>query len=351
MYIALRLLRDGAETTITTRFPHDAIRRFTAMADSGEWLERLHVVSIDLRDPAQVVALADSVSAEGPLDILINNAAQTVRRSAEAYAPLIEAERAPLADGPLPRLSRFGREVATGRRESIDPGGDPGTDPDPEPDGMRASARRGLAQDARAHWTPTPEALTALALTAGSASSERIVRGSAIDAGGLVPDLHVSNSWVQHVGEVDPMELLEVQLCNTTAPFVLVSRLRPALAAAQARRTYIVNVSAMEGQFSRGYKGPGHPHTNMAKAALNMLTRTSAQELLQSDGILMTSVDTGWITDERPHPMRMRLAGDGFHAPLDLVDGAARVYDPIVRGEAGEDIHGCFLKDYEPSPW
>jgi NAD(P)-dependent dehydrogenase (short-subunit alcohol dehydrogenase family) len=141
-----------------------------------------------------------------------------------------------------------------------------------------------------------------------------------------------------------------VQLCNTTAPFILVSRLRPALAAAAARRTYVVNVSAMEGQFGRGYKGPGHPHTNMAKAALNMLTRTSAQELL-ADGILMTSVDTGWITDERPHPTRMRLADEGFHAPLDLVDGAARVYDPIVRGEAGEDLHGCFLKDYAPAPW
>ena len=331
MYIALRLLRDGAETTITTRFPGDAIRRFTAMADSSEWLDRLHVVGIDLRDPAQVVALADSVSERGPLDILINNAAQTVRRSAEAYAPLIEAERAPLPDGPLPRLSRFGREVEIGV-------------------GAEAG-RRELAESARKHWTPTPEALTALALTAGSASSGRIAQGSAIDAGGLVPDLHASNSWIQHVDEVDPMELLEVQLCNTTAPFVLVSRLRPALAAATARRTYIVNVSAMEGQFSRGYKGPGHPHTNMAKAALNMLTRTSAQELLESDGILMTSVDTGWITDERPHPMRTRLAEDGFHAPLDLVDGAARVYDPIVRGEAGQDIHGCFLKDYEPSPW
>jgi NAD(P)-dependent dehydrogenase (short-subunit alcohol dehydrogenase family) len=329
MYIALRLLRDGAETTITTRFPNDAIRRFTAMADSGEWLERLHVVGIDLRDPAQVVALADSVSADGPLDILINNAAQTVRRSAEAYAPLIEAEQASLPDGPLPRLSRFGREVEVGEE----------------------AGRRELADPGREHWTPTPQALTALALSAGSASAERIALGTAIDAGGLVPDLHPVNSWIQHVNEVDPLELLEVQLCNTTAPFVLVSRLRPALAASQARRTYIVNVSAMEGQFSRGYKGPGHPHTNMAKAALNMLTRTSAQELLESDGILMTSVDTGWITDERPHPMRMRLAEDGFHAPLDLVDGAARVYDPIVRGEAGEDIHGCFLKDYEPSPW
>ena len=166
-----------------------------------------------------------------------------------------------------------------------------------------------------------------------------------------MPDLDAVNSWSRHVEEVDPVELLEVQLCNQTAPFILIGRLRPALAASSARRTYVVNVSAIEGQFNRGYKGPGHPHTNMSKAALNMLTRTSAHELLERDGILMTSVDTGWITDERPHPTKMRLAGEGFHAPLDLVDGAARVYDPIVRGEAGEDLYGCFLKDFEPAPW
>jgi NAD(P)-dependent dehydrogenase (short-subunit alcohol dehydrogenase family) len=158
------------------------------------------------------------------------------------------------------------------------------------------------------------------------------------------------NSWSRRVDEVDPTELLEVQLCNVTAPFILVGRLRAALAAASARRTYVVNVSAMEGQFGRGYKGPGHPHTNMAKAALNMLTRTSAEEMM-GEGILMTSVDTGWITDERPHPQRMRLAEDGFHAPLDLIDGAARVYDPIVRGESGEDVYGCLLKDYRQAPW
>jgi len=147
------------------------------------------------------------------------------------------------------------------------------------------------------------------------------------------------------------VEMLEVQLCNMTAPFVLISRLRASMAASTARRTYIVNVSAMEGSFGRGYKGPGHPHTNMAKAALNMLTRTSARELLETDGILMTSVDTGWITDERPQTTKLRLADEGFHAPLDLVDGAARVYDPIVRGEAGEDLHGVFLKDYAPTQW
>jgi NAD(P)-dependent dehydrogenase (short-subunit alcohol dehydrogenase family) len=166
-----------------------------------------------------------------------------------------------------------------------------------------------------------------------------------------VPDLHDTNSWIQTVEEVDAVELLEVQLCNSTAPFILISRLRPAMAAATAERKYVVNVSAMEGVFSRGYKGAGHPHTNMAKAALNMLTRTSGQEMFESDGILMTAVDTGWITDERPHPDKMRLADEGFHAPLDLVDGAARVYDPIVRGESGEDLHSVFLKDYATANW
>jgi NAD(P)-dependent dehydrogenase (short-subunit alcohol dehydrogenase family) len=328
MYIALRLLRDGAQTTITTRFPRDAARRFAAMADSDDWLHRLRIVGIDLRDPGQVVALADEVAAEGPLDVLVNNACQTVRRSAAGYALLAAAEAAPLPPGPLPPIRTFASSSGFA-------GGLPAA---------------GGAASGSGHWSPTPAALTALALTAGSASPERIAAARAIDAGGLVPDLDAVNSWSRVVHEVDPVELLEVQLCNQTAPFILVGRLRAALAASPARRTYVVNVSAIEGQFNRGYKGPGHPHTNMSKAALNMLTRTSAHELLR-DGILMTSVDTGWITDERPHPTKMRLAGQGFHAPLDLVDGAARVYDPIVRGEAGEDLYGVFLKDYEPAPW
>jgi NAD(P)-dependent dehydrogenase (short-subunit alcohol dehydrogenase family) len=330
MYIALRLLRDGAHTTITTRFPADAARRFAAMPDSPEWLHRLRIVGTDLRDPAQVVALADAVSAAGPLDILINNAAQTVRRSPAAYAELLAAEELPLPPGPAPErlvLGAFGSGARSGLPAALP------------------------APNSGAHDRLEPAAVTALALTAGSASPARVEAGTAIDAGGLVPDLDPVNSWVQRVDEVDPVELLEVQLCNETAPFILVSRLRAAMAASPARRKYVVNVSAMEGKFGRGYKGAGHPHTNMAKAALNMLTRTSAAELFEADGILMTSVDTGWITDERPHPDKMRLADEGFHAPLDLVDGAARVYDPIVRGEAGEDLYGCFLKDYAPTGW
>ncbi|MEO6885068.1 MAG: SDR family NAD(P)-dependent oxidoreductase, partial [Jatrophihabitantaceae bacterium] len=266
MYIALRLLRDGAHTTITTRFPNDAVRRFGALPDSADWLHRLRIVGIDLRDPAQVVALADSVAAAGPLDILINNAAQTVRRSPGSYAPLVAAEHEPLPDGELPELLTF----------------------DHISDAHPLSLAGSLATHPLPHL-PEPlvgEQLSRLALLAGSASIDRIADSTAIDAGGLVPDLHTVNSWTQRVNEVDALELLEVQLCNQTAPFILISRLRAAMAASPARRKYIVNVSAMEGVFGRGYKGPGHPHTNMAKAALNMLTRTSAGELREK-GILM----------------------------------------------------------------
>ncbi|GAA1473835.1 SDR family NAD(P)-dependent oxidoreductase [Corynebacterium felinum] len=340
MYIALKLLRDGADVTITTRFPKDAVRRFCAVADSDAWLDRLHVVGIDLRDPNQVEDLAERMSAQ-PLDILINNAAQTVRRLPGAYSGLIDAETAPLT-----AAESSVDCVSLGATSTLHPavlvGGDAQAlgeaAPRPVVDADAVSAQIHAAR------------LAALALTGGSAALERVADGTAVDAGGLIPDQVEHNSWVATIGEVDPLELLEVQLCNATAPFILLNRLRPALEASKARRKYVVNVSAMEGVFHRGYKGPGHPHTNMAKAALNMLTRTSSAELFEH-GILMTSVDTGWITDERPHTLKQQMASQGFHAPLDLVDGAARVYDPIVQGENGVDLYGCFLKDFRPHPW
>ncbi|MEV5171294.1 SDR family NAD(P)-dependent oxidoreductase [Streptomyces flaveolus] len=329
MYIALRLLRDGAHTTITTRFPKDAIRRFKAMEDSADWIHRLEVVGIDLRDPGQVVALADQVAAAGPLDILINNATQTVRRLPSAYAALVDGESAPLPAGELPAHHVIGA--------------------------FNSGAVDGLAALPLGTSGLEAQKVADLALVAGNASVARHLDGTAIDAGGLLPDVVESNTWVQTIEQISPVELLETQLCNYTAPFILISKLRPAMADAAGKaasgRAYIVNVSAMEGVFSRGYKGAGHPNTNAAKAAMNMVTRTSAHEMFETDRILMTSVDTGWITDERPHYDKLRLAEAGFHAPLDLVDGAARVYDPVVRGEAGEDVYGVFLKDYAPGKW
>ncbi|WP_030692182.1 SDR family NAD(P)-dependent oxidoreductase [Streptomyces globisporus] len=332
MYIALRLLRDGAHTTVTTRFPKDAIRRFKAMEDSADWMHRLEVVGIDLRDPAQAVALADRMSEAGPLDILINNATQTVRRLPSAYAALVEGEAAPLPAGELPAHHVIGAFNSGAVGELVGSS--------ELPAGVRDLEAQQVAD---------------LALVAGNASIARHLDGTAIDAGGLVPDVVDSNTWVQSIEQISPVELLETQLCNYTAPFILISKLRPVMAEAAKKaasgRAYVVNVSAMEGVFSRGYKGAGHPNTNAAKAAMNMVTRTSGQEMFETDGILMTSVDTGWITDERPHFDKLRLAEAGFHAPLDLVDGAARVYDPVVRGEAGEDLYGCFLKDYAPANW
>lgn len=343
MYIALRLLRDGAHTTITTRFPKDAVRRFAAMEDSADWLHRLKIVGIDLRDPTQVVALTDDVAADGPLDILINNACQTVRRSPGAYANLVEMESAP-----LPELAVLPDMVTFDRISEAHPAAISGA-----LSSFAVAHHEGESTE-QAIAAHNAASLTALALKAGNASLEAHLAGTAVDAGGLLPDTQTTNSWTQYVDEVDPLELLEVQFCNSIAPFLLISRLRPAMRLAVkngARRAYVVNVSAMEGQFSRRYKGPGHPHTNMAKAALNMLTRTSAGEMFETDKILMTAVDTGWITDERPHQEKLRIAAEGWHAPLDLVDGAARVYDPIVLGEAGEDLYGCFVKDFKPNPW
>jgi NAD(P)-dependent dehydrogenase (short-subunit alcohol dehydrogenase family) len=286
--LALMLLRDGAELLVTTRFPRDAVRRFQEVPGCEAWLDRLSVVGIDLRDPRQVLGLCESLREDGtPLDVLINNAAQTIRRPPEAYAVLADGEK-----GALPASAR----LAPGFR-------------------------------------PSQERTDALAVV--------------LDEAGLVPDTAPTNSWSARIGELDPAEVLETQLVNALAPTLLCDRLLPLLLASPHQRRYVVNVTAVEGRFAVRNKMSGHPHTNMAKAALNMLTRTSGPDLARQ-GVYMCAVDTGWITDENPAPKRART---GFRTPLDVVDGAARVYDPIVRGEAGSPVAGVFLKDYREAAW
>jgi NAD(P)-dependent dehydrogenase (short-subunit alcohol dehydrogenase family) len=266
------------------------VRRFQEVPGCEAWLDRLSVVGIDLRDPRQVLGLCESLREDGtPLDVLINNAAQTIRRPPEAYAVLAGGET-----GALPASAR----LAPGFR--------------PSRSGGRADA---------------------LAVV--------------LDEAGLVPDTAPANSWSARIGELDPAEVLETQLVNALAPTLLCDRLLPLLLASPHPRRYVVNVTAVEGRFAVRNKTSGHPHTNMAKAALNMLTRTSGPDLARQ-GVYMCAVDTGWITDENPAPKRART---GFRTPLDVVDGAARVYDPIVRGEAGAPVAGVFLKDYREAAW
>jgi NAD(P)-dependent dehydrogenase (short-subunit alcohol dehydrogenase family) len=164
-------------------------------------------------------------------------------------------------------------------------------------------------------------------------------------------DLRAINSWRLRLHEVETPELLEVHLVNAIAPYVLNARLKPLMVATAGEHKHIVNVSAMEGQFYRTTKTDKHPHTNMAKAALNMMTRTSAPDFVK-DGIHMNAVDTGWVTDEDPAVHAARKAEEGFAPPLDIIDGAARIVDPIFSGQlTGEHVWGQFLKDYKPTPW
>lgn len=295
--LALMLLRDGADLLVTSRFPHDTVRRFRAEPGSEKWLDRLTVLAVDLRDPRQVLGLCERLRQDGePLDILVNNAAQTVRRPPESYALLAAGERSGLPEG---------------ARQA------PGFTP------MRA-------------------------LEGGAAALPVLLREA--DEAGLLPDPSPDNSWSARLGALDPAEVLETQLVNALAPALLCDRLLPLLLASPHPRRYVVNVTAVEGRFTVRNKTAGHPHTNMAKAALNMLTRTSAAELAER-GVHMCAVDTGWITDENPAPKKERMADAGFRTPLDIVDGAARVYDPIVRGEAGAPVSGVFLKDYQEAAW
>ncbi|HEY1814146.1 MAG TPA: SDR family NAD(P)-dependent oxidoreductase [Kofleriaceae bacterium] len=327
---AILLLRAGAAVIVATRFPRDAARRFGREPDSAEWMHRLHVYGIDLRHTPSVEVFARHLLATQPrLDAIINNACQTVRRPSGWYDHVVVGE----SEAPH---TLFERAVLDRNRALA--GGEAGLV------GTHAIAATGLWKSAVLSQVP----LLADDLERGG----HLYPEGRLDQDLQQVDMRDFNTWRMTLAEVPTAELLEVHLVNAVAPFVLNARLRPLLAAVPTRDAHVVNVSAMEGQFYRRWKTDKHPHTNMAKAALNMMTRTSAADYVR-DGIHMNSVDTGWVTDEDPaHHAARKQAVHDFHPPLDIVDGAARIVDPLFDGvNTGNHVWGLFLKDYKPAPW
>jgi NAD(P)-dependent dehydrogenase (short-subunit alcohol dehydrogenase family) len=321
---ALKLLRSGAYVIVTTRFPVDAAYRYYGENDFDDWSDRLKIYKVDFRDVMQIEYFVDFLLKKLPyLDILINNAAQTFKRSYDYFKSLKAVE-----EKDIYLLPEKIRRLIYDQNHSFDV----------------------FEYQKRIDGFSPIKFLQAKMVTNDDFfdSGKEIQNRISTDIAACEV---YNNSWVARADQVSTLELLEVQLVNSVAPFVLCSKLKKLMVKSPQKNKFIVNVSAMEGKFSKKNKNIFHPHTNMAKAALNMLTRTIAKDYKES-GIYVNSVDTGWITDENPHVIRIMNERKNITPPIDEIDGASRVCDPIFQGTDLETpIYGQFLKNYKETGW
>jgi NAD(P)-dependent dehydrogenase (short-subunit alcohol dehydrogenase family) len=342
-HATLMMLRAGARVIATTRFPHDSAIRFSKEEDYAEWADRLQIYGLDLRHTPSVEIFCRYLEDHlDRLDLLLNNAAQTVRRPPGFYSHLMENELLPVSQLPV-EAQKILSEHENCKKQLFKFSG---TDPDSKLPVQWHGQGPGIGIRASAQLSQIPYSYD------NSLAVDEVFPKGELDADLQQVDLRTTNSWRMKLADVPTPEMLEVQLVNAVAPFVLCSRLAPLMRRDYTGQKHIVNVTAMEGKFYRFHKEDRHPHTNMAKAALNMLTHTSAKDLAK-DGIFINAVDTGWVTDEDPAFLAQAKQDiHDFQPPLDIVDGAARICDPFFDGIlTGEHWCGKFLKDYFPIDW
>lgn len=345
-HITLMLLRAGATVVATTRFPADSAYRFAQEEDFYQWSDRLKIHGLDLRHIPSVEIFCNYIEQKyDNLDILINNAAQTVRRPAGFYKHMMPREEMPFDDHPqfVKDLLQDHAHCLSELKSLTD---DIGKDPNKNLPVTWHGSEPGIGIRASAKLSQIPYSFD------NSLSANEVFPEGKLDADLQQVDLRKTNSWRLRLGEIETTEMIEVQLVNSIAPFVLCNRLGEIMKKENTGKKHIINVSAMEGKFHRFFKEDRHPHTNMAKAALNMLTHTAAGSLAK-EGIYINAVDTGWVTDEDPAELAKRkMEVHDFQPPLDIVDGAARVMDPLIDGiNTGKHWSGKFLKDYRPIDW
>lgn len=344
-HITLMMLRAGATVVATTRFPVDSALRFAKEDDYEEWGDRLKVHGLDLRHIPSVEIFCNYIEQQyDRLDILINNAAQTVRRPAGFYEHLLEQEDCNISElPPMVKSTLSDHEACLQELGTI----------------SSTVEKQGKNMPVTWHGNQVGIGLSASAKLSQIAytvdknlTPEEVFPTGKMDADLQQVDLRKTNSWRLKLGEIQTYEMLEVQLVNSVAPFVLCNRLVNLMKKDDTGMKHIINVSAMEGKFHSFRKESRHPHTNMAKAALNMMTLTSSEDFAKY-GIYTNAVDTGWVTDEDPVELAKRKEElHDFQPPLDIVDGAARVMDPLFDGiNTGKHWCGKFLKDYRPISW
>lgn len=299
---ALKFLKNGANLVVTTRFPALALEQFKQEADYEIWKDRLVLYGLDLRNLKAVEAFIQYYQKNySSLDILVNNAAQTIQYPSAYYQPLIVQEQALLVE----------------------------------------NKHKYLIENS----TPVVEGQQALDLFKENKTELPLNRF------GQPVDFREKNSWNARLEEISTYELLEVNLINHISPYLMIKALTPLLKASDFEAKFIVNVTSSEGQFSYQNKTSYHPHTNMTKAALNMLTRTSATAYAKAQ-IYMNSVDVGWVSTGAQESKRKAQFEVGYIPPLDPVDAAARILHPIYEGVAHETYFvGALLKHFKTVDW